>query len=432
MPNVLLLVVDTVRADHLSCYGYHRPTSPNLDALAREGVLFENAIAPSSWTQPSHASLLTGQYTHEHHAEFDPLDKRYPTIGEALSRQGYRAGAFSGNLNYFTQAQGFGRGFLHFEDYYFNVLDMVLRTAPGRVIDVYVFDRFPKVRRFWRKRAPEVNAEFFRWVDADRERPFFAFLNYFDVHSPYLLPGALRGRFGTGSHSELDAGRLVGDERDADHLLKDEPGTPERSIDAYDDCTLYADEHLRRLLWGLRERGLADNTLVIVTSDHGEQFMAHGLQGHGNSLYRQLIHVPLVVCWPGHVPAGVRVAQPVSIKALAATVLDLIGVQDETAFDDPSLARLWQDPAAAEHWPHPVAELAINPLFSKKNPVAHGAMKCLVTPDWHLIVNQELPPELYDWKRDPQELHNRAGQKAMAPEIERLEAELEKLVPGWL
>ena len=137
-PNVLVIVVDTLRADHLSSYGYARPTTPNIDRIATEGVLFENAVATSSWTFPSHASLLTGRYQYEH--GMDKIREMpavggnafsangLPTLGEVLMQKGYRTGAFSANRTYFTHDLGFGRGFIHFEDYFHSPSDMFVRT----------------------------------------------------------------------------------------------------------------------------------------------------------------------------------------------------------------------------------------------------------------------------------------------------------------
>jgi len=137
-PNIIVIVVDTLRADHLSAYRYERDTSPFMDSLAEEGVRFENAISPSSWTQPSHASMLTGRYTYEHQAETQPLDTTYPTIGEAMQSQGYRTGAFSANTLFFTRRQGFGRGFLYFEDNYQSVPDAFLNSSLyGFIFDFY-------------------------------------------------------------------------------------------------------------------------------------------------------------------------------------------------------------------------------------------------------------------------------------------------------
>src|SRR5262249_11531360 len=131
--NVLVVLVDTLRADHLSTYGYSRPTSPNLTGIAKEGMLFENAISPSSWTLPSHASILTGLYPHDHHAELyaSSLGEGYPTLAESLTRLGYRTAAFSANTGTFSRTRGFGRGFLHFEDDFQNWGSGLVRTFYG-------------------------------------------------------------------------------------------------------------------------------------------------------------------------------------------------------------------------------------------------------------------------------------------------------------
>ncbi|MBO0911459.1 MAG: sulfatase-like hydrolase/transferase, partial [Acidobacteria bacterium] len=224
-PNVLVIVVDTLRADHLSSYGYSRLTSPAIDRVAREGVIFENAIAPSSWSLPSHASLVTGRPVHDHGlGNVQPMPwfgwgKRglngLPTIGEAFESQGYRTGAFSANRIYFTRNVGLGRGFMHFEDYFDTIGDAFVRTRFGREFARLYMNRSQKswfTRAFrrlglggWldkdsegsgdtggifgiRKRAGEVNRETLAWVAADRRHPFFAFLNYLDVHFGYGGP----------------------------------------------------------------------------------------------------------------------------------------------------------------------------------------------------------------------------------------------------
>src|SRR5581483_2011101 len=197
-PNVLLIVIDTLRADHLSAYGSARLT-PNLDRIAHEGVLFENAISPCSWTLPSHASLVTGRYPSEHGMQNAlPMPwlgwgnaglRGLPTIGEVLKHAGYRTAAFSANQSYFTSNVGLGRGFIHFEDYFQSPKDMVFRTLYGREFDRAYLHRTEKskitraIRALGltalfdnRKRADEVNREALAWISKSRG-PFFAFLN---------------------------------------------------------------------------------------------------------------------------------------------------------------------------------------------------------------------------------------------------------------
>jgi len=168
------------------------------------------------------------------------------------------------------------------------------------------------------------------------------------------------------------------------------------------------DQQFANLYSELEKRGLTRNTLVVITSDHGESFGEHGLLEHWNSLYRELIHVPLIYYWPGKIPAGVRIGKTVSGASLPATVLDLVGIKSD-AFPIPSVAELWQKPGVDPGWPDPLAEMAQNLNLPNGYPAHQGWLKTIVSPSWHLIVSEKLPPELFDWTLDPKELHNRAA-----------------------
>lgn len=438
-PNVLVIVVDTLRADHLSSYGYSRPTSPNIDALSRGGVLFENAIAPSSWSLPSHASLVSGRPVHEHGmGNVEPMPwlgwakdglKGLPTLGEALEKRGYRTGAFSANRIYFTSNVGLGRGFIHFEDYFDSVGDSFVRTQFGREFARLYMNRSPKskfTRAFryfglgaWldkdsegsgdyggiygiRKRADEVNRETLRWIAQDRKRPFLAFLNYLDVHFAYGGPAGY-------PKPAWDRGT---------------------TMDEYDAGVKYTDDFIGRLLHSLDGLGVLKNTIVIITSDHGEALGDHGLSFHGAALYWDLVHVPLIISWPGHMPQGVRVQQPVTNVDIANTALSLVGA-DQNPFPGPSLAALWGQPAPKD-WPKPVSELpetntivAADRAMQGKIPIAtDGWMSSVVSPQWQLIRHQKDGDQIYEWKTDPAESNNmvttpagRAAISALAPDL---------------
>jgi arylsulfatase A-like enzyme len=434
-PNVLVIVVDTLRADHLSSYGYSRPTSPNVDKLASNGVLFENVIAPSSWSLPSHASLVTGRAVHEHGmGNVEPMPwlgwgksglNGLPTLGEALQKQGYRTGAFSANRIYFTSNVGLGRGFIHFEDYFDGVGDSFVRTQFGREFARLYMNRSPKskvTRTFryfglgpWldkdsegsgdyggiygiRKRADEVNRETLRWISRDDRRPFFAFLNYLDVHFGYGGPaGYPKPAWDRGS-----------------------------TIDEYDAGVKYTDDFMGQLLHGVDLK----DTIIVVASDHGEALGDHGLSFHGAALYSDLVRVPLVISWPGHVPAGIRIAQPVSNADIANTVLSLIGAK-QNPFPGLTLAALWA-PSPPKDWPNPVSELPqTNTIVTKdramqgKIPLAtDGWMISVVSPEWQLIRHQKYGDQIFDWNADPGESANlintpagRAAAAALASEI---------------
>ena len=422
-PNVLVIVVDTLRADHVSSYGYPRPTTPNLDRLAQQGVRFDNAISPCSWSLPSHVSLVTGLYQFEHgigSVQPEPWlgwgNKGmggFPTLGEALEHRGYRTGAFSANRTYFSRDLGFGRGFVHFEDYFHSASDAFVRTLYGREFARIYLKRSEHslVKRTLRslgftslldqdaegsgsyggafgvrKRADVVNQEVVDWIDRDRQRPFLAFLNYFDVHDPYGGPRAYP-----------------------------QPSWPQQTdLDAYDNGVKYVDDYIGRLMEELGRRGLANNTLVIVTSDHGEALGQHHLRTHGKALYWEQIHVPLVVWYPGHIPAGITVTAPVSNAAIASTIMDLLGAQK--TFPPFSLSTLWQT-GGVPNWPDPLSELARNAISDKEDQAARtlvptsstGAMKSLVTTRWQLITHETMGDQLYDWVADPAESNNVAA-----------------------
>jgi arylsulfatase A-like enzyme len=412
-----------LRADHVSSYGYHRPTTPNLDRLAQQGVRFENAISPCSWSLPSHVSLVTGLYQFEHgigSVQPEPWlgwgNKGmggFPTLGEALELRGYRTGAFSANRTYFSRDLGFGRGFVHFEDYFHSASDAFVRTLYGREFARIYLKRSEHslvkrtLRRLGfnslvdqdaegsgsyggafgvRKRADVVNQEVVDWIDHDRQRPFFAFLNYFDVHDPYGGPRAYS-----------------------------KPSWPlQTEVDAYDNGVKYVDDYIGQLMEKLGRRGLADNTLVIVTSDHGEALGQHHLRTHGKALYWEQIHVPLVFWYPGHVPAGATVTTPVTNAAIASTIMDLLGAQK--TFPSSSLNALWQT-GGVPNWPDPLSELARNAISDKEDQAAKvlvptsstGAMKTLVTTRWQLITHETMGDQLYDWVADPAESNNFAA-----------------------
>jgi len=413
VPNVLVVVVDTLRADHLSAYGYARATSPNFDRIAQQGVTFDNAIAPSSWTLPSHASMLTGRYPHEHRADWEqPLGDRYTTLPEVLERRGYRTAAFSANTDYFCHRAGVTRGFMHFDDYFYSIGDMAYRTFWGRLLARrYVADLLGWGEIPARRRAANVNRAALQWLDKDRRRPFFVFLNYFDAHAPYLAPREYTGRFTApaSAHCSLTWLQRINPFRDRDDfnlLTHMPPECFQRAVDRYDENIAYVDDQIGQLFAALKQRGLQENTLIFLTSDHGESFREHGLVTHGSALYRELIKVPLVCWWPGRVPAGEHITEPVSLASLPATIMELIGAAHQNIFPVRSFAQLWRDHSLAADWPSPLSEVGQSRYLPKHYPAHGGWIKSIVGPQWHLIISKTLAPELYSWRFDPSETRN--------------------------
>jgi arylsulfatase A-like enzyme len=402
VPNVLVIVVDTLRADHLSTYGYARPTSPHLTQLAGQGTLFETAIAPSSWTLPVHASLLTGLYPNQHHVENDGslLGWHYPTLGEEFMARGYRTAAFSANTLLFCRRRGFGRGFIHFEDDFQSFGSSFAQTFYGDLLKHLLFALEWKHDLFGRRNAEQINRHALRWIDSGH-RPFFVFLNYLDVHDPYRPPEPYLHRY----TSMKEPGSRASEHWDwFEHLT---PQQRQGALDAYDGAINYVDDHIQQLMQQLQQRGLDRNTLVVITSDHGESFGEHGLMTHGNALYRELIHVPLILWGPGRIPAGKRIDTPVSLTSLPATLLEGAGGTRDPDFPGTSLARLWS-PAPPTSWPAPISELAQldwNPHF----PDYYGPMESVTTARWHYIRGGKFGEELFPCCADQPEQLNLAG-----------------------
>jgi arylsulfatase A-like enzyme len=388
-PNVLLVVLDTVRADHTQPHGYARATTPRLLDLARAGVVFETAVATAPWTLPSHASMFTGRYPHELTADWlTPLDAAHPTLAEVLTRHGYATGGFVGNLAYCLREQGIARGFQRYEDFGVTPTIAGFSTMVGERLltraSSYPFNEL------LRHDAATVAERFLRWRAEIGARPFFAFLNFYDAHLYYLAPPPYDTLFGPKSpHLRKWYSRR-------DWNAEERQGF----VDAYDGCIAYMDEQLGRLLDTLREEGVLANTVVVVTSDHGELFWEHGLTEHGNCLYRPLLHVPLVI-WDGRAPRAQRIAETVTLRDLAATLLDLAGVAPE--LPGTSLARFWKGGAPPAE-PSPILSLVSKGIGTAPwAPHSKGDMQSLIALGCHYIRNGDGSEEVYEWPGDSRE-----------------------------
>jgi arylsulfatase A-like enzyme len=302
-PNVLLVSLDTLRARSVSAYGSPRKTTDAFDRLlAAPGALFEQAIAPFPNTFPSHMSLFTGLYARSHGVTslvFHRLAPEWRTLAEVLQAARYATAAFTEN-GFLRAEAGFRRGF-------------------GR----YVEEKSPV-----HSDQGEIASTFgqgLAWLREHRDVPFFLFLHTYQVHWPYLPPEDYRAYFVDGSRPPAGA---------AADLL------------AYEQEVRYTDDHLRDVLGELELLGLADRTLVVVTSDHGEEFGEHGQRFHNFQLYGEVLRVPLAMRLPGSIPAGLRVSAPVSLVDVMPTILDLLGLPVPPGLDGSSLVPLLRVPPA--------------------------------------------------------------------------------------
>lgn len=414
-PNIVLIILDTVRAASMSLYGYSRETTPELAYWFRRGVVFDNAISTAPWTLPSHASIFTGRLPEELSADWStPLDGHWPTLAEVLRDHGYRTGGFVANTIYATWEHGLSRGFVHYEDYPFTLGMLLRHTAPGRrLTDARLLRRLIKNDQIiGRKDAERIGRDFLHWVDQDSSRPFFAFLNYYDAHDPYLPPQDYFRKFA----GHYRANQLSPLRRGGPFARKDRLSAEDLRLEtaAYDGAIAYLDTELGKLFAELKRRGILDRTLVIVTADHGEELGEHGVFFHGHTLYRQALHVPLMMLNPGTIPAGRRIGQTVSLRDLPSTIFDLVHVTD--TFPGRTLGRFWRD-----------SSTAADPAFSRTSkgiripdwfPAAHSDLQSVVTDGFHYIRGTD--ELIFDWMADSMERNNLVDSSRAAPALVHL------------
>jgi len=403
-PNILVLVLDTVRGASVSFLGSPRATTPHLATLARGGANFRAAFSVSPWTLPSHVAMMTGQYAHATdadwvHAFTDP----YPTLAGYLVQRGYATAGFVANVAYCSRETGLARGFVHYEDYLPGLAELLMVSSAGRffLTNTRLRDWTGLHDIVGRKAAPDINAAFLNWLPRRNGRPFFAFLNYYDAHEPYLPPAPFDTLFGPAGPR-----RLKGTQQRMRLAFPPNRGTmsaAEQSGEqrAYEASLAFLDQELGKLFEALRVRDLLDNTIVVVTSDHGEQFGEHGLFVHGNSLYSQTTAVPLLIVYPARVAAGV-IDYPVTVADLPATLLALAGFPNQGVFPGSSML---EGPAAAR----PVLSEVDRLAEDVPSPRLQGLLRSLVTDSLHWILNADGTEELYRYRTDPAEATDIAG-----------------------
>ena len=381
-PNVILYIVDTLRADRLGSYGYQKPTSPGLDSLVAEAILFESARAQSSWTRPSVASILTGllPWTHRVNGLEDRLSEDIPSLPEILKHGGFTTGAVVSNPN-ISETFGFARGFDHFES-------IPNLAAPAHTI---------------------LSAGL-RWIDSlSPTTPFFLYLHTMEPHAPYSPP--------TQFQRQVAAKELPPDLGSVDALseLARRPGGPPPAAiaditDLYDAEIAYHDHELSRFLSELEKRDLYQETLTVLVSDHGEQFYEHGQWGHGKALHAEVLNVPLIIRLPAGTEGGKRIADPVQHIDVVPTILDYLDLVGPGDLPGRSLlpAMLAEQTSSAGN-----EMLRPMPIFAFGGFKERGAS--VILGDWKLIMQRPQAVRrgylLYFRRTDPREEHNLAGEK---------------------
>jgi arylsulfatase A-like enzyme len=417
-PDLVLVVVDTLRADHLGCYGYPRPTSPRIDALAGRGTVFDAAWAAAPWTLPSIMSIMTSLYPSVHRVENDGLrlGEGTATLASLLRDGGYATGGFVAHV-YASAAFGFDRGFDRFEDFGLSRPDYRLEAGMEPTADT-------------------VTGKALDWLQEQRGKPVFLFVHYFDPHWPYAPPERFRTLFPTPQRDERDAA-YDAISRYLDPLVPIPDDYRRFLIDRYDGEIRFVDEQIGRLLDGLGKAGRADRTWIVVTGDHGEEFKDHGSMGHGRRLYEEVVRVPLVVVGPGAAGSrpgdaapSIRIQVPVSGIDLAPTLLDLAGRTPLPAGLHGRSLRGLMSPTTQATSPGPAPDRTLLSETMRLN--AFG--KAVRSGAWKLIHSMdENRSELYDLAADPGERRDRADER---PDERRLLmqamfAEADLLSGGW-
>jgi len=383
VPTILLITLDTTRADHLGCYGYQRPTSRHLDRLAEDCRVYDRAISTGTWTLPTHASLFTGRFTASHGARFDPegplglgdalndtgeegvslpdrwdkyrirpMAQNEQTLASLLKDAGYATGAVIAGP-WLMKTFGLSQGFDFYDDGGLTTLE--------------------------KRTAPDVTRSALDWLESTGRQPRFLFLNYFDAHAPLVPPPGFERMFQTGplpppaKRSKLKLDQILG---------------------LYDSEIFYMDVYLGRLFDGLKERGLYDNALIVVTADHGHLYGEHDQFNHGGIPYQEVVRLPLMIKEPGGADAGVRVDDWVQLTDLLPMILKRVGLPIPSSVQG-------AEPSDKQH--PVVIESRALPNLDESNA---GDWLSIVQEGMKYIRGSEGQRMLFDLKQDPAEQQN--------------------------
>lgn len=373
-PNILLLFIDTLRADHMSLYGYERATTPNIDAFAAGATTFARAYSPSSWTRASFASYFTGLYPSVHGCEDEQgkLDPSLQTLAERLRERGYATAGFFANYN-ISASWGFAQGFDIYEHPPANA------GYPG---DYQLAD------------AAQINRRVFHWLQHESsDQPWFLFVLYIDPHDPYL-PHADHS-YGTPPAPEVNGSRpyleAIKDRKPDPDLVR----IQEYIRGLYDGEIAYVDTHVGRLLELLDREGLAEDTVVIISADHGEGLWDHRqYRGHGKQVFEEQILVPLIVRWPGRSSPGSRVREPVPVFSFFGALAEAYGL---AAVDEHQAGSLLPLLAGDQYEA---------PILIEEN-LKNAPFRALIDWPWKLIHNDgSRQKDLYQLEQDPYEMRS--------------------------
>ncbi len=384
-----------MRADHLSCYGYHRNTSPNIDQLASEGILFKNCFSQATWTLPSHASIFLSQYVWRHKVDHRKkrLGNSFAPLAEILKDRNYTTFAFVGG-GQVSARFGFHQGFEIYDD-----------GVPGKHGDHGIASYIDKL---------------LSWLESVRNRKFFLFIHTYDVHGPYNSPPPYFDLY----TSEYSEGKSLKTSKAIIGLLKIDASkfTPEEinyMIAVYDGGINYVDNLLGKIFAKLDQLDIDDNTIIIVTADHGEAFKEHGKLAHGHKPHIELVHVPLIIKGPG-IPRNKIYENYVQHIDIVPTILEILNIPQRKEIQGKSLLSLIKNCEIQEH--PKTYSWGRDRNIKPKEPFSMS----LRTKEWTYIMNENQPDELYDRINDPKEQNNMIEKRPLI--AQKLKEELEDFI----
>ena len=386
--NVILIVIDALRADHLGCYGYKRSTSPRLDALAREGVLFKNCYSQSSWTKPSVSSILTSLYPSRHgttlHTHALPED--LVTLAEILDDEGYINYGYVANPN-LKKIFNFDQGFYFFDDLLmrdklYNAVLRQLRQKPP------YFLRIVK-RKFDHNdydNAELANARIIPWLNKYKDQNFLMYIHYMDPHAPLSPPPPYNTIF--------------------DYVEGDDNS---RAISLYDGEIRFVDEQLNKIIEILKSEKIFSKTMMIITSDHGRAFGEHNYYGHGATIYQEQLKVPLIIKYPGNSPAGRVVEGQVRSIDIMPTILEVLDIVIDLPLEGTSLSSLITTETREDICEDIYIEENLANTYILNGVIKNNEWKYILTEKSEFRdIEKDGREELYNLRKDPEELNNLA------------------------
>ncbi len=469
-PDIILILLDTLRVDRLSCYGYSRKTTPHIDTFAEQSTLFERAISPAQWTIPAHASIFSGEYpsTHGTHQIYDKHSKDHVTLAEYLQRAGYTTVGFCNNPLLGVVENELDRGFAEFYNYggvfperpdisesrprlwgqTFQRIGRRLNRLNQPIQDIVTHNDFllgvmlhPLIVPFWQRyinfkgNTRQSIGDMVGYLKTrrrkEKDRPLFAFLNLMETHLPYGPPTRFIRKFAPYYHYNRQARNFMQSYNCETYrwitpITEAFTELEDRVLnDMYDAEVAYEDHLLRQLLEYLEDPEILEQTMVIIMADHGEGVNHHDYVGHSLVTYNDLVHVPLIIRYPPSYPAGKRIHSPVSSRRVFHTALQAAGIppttSSEQALDEINTLSLQNalngaDPEQGIAFTEAFPPATLLALMESRAPEDIATFRCratrraimaeTLTKDYKLITVDNQPEELFNIQSDPAETHN--------------------------